>query len=170
MYLSLSVYGCLCLCTLSFCKYLSRSLSSPDDKLSENIWFVWSRTSVEINGDVTMETTNKQAQSTDTVRLSLAILPNFGFFQLFLVSFLPREPHHFDLLYLGSSLQQFPDARRQGQSESVGWKKNLTSFQIEEYREECVEATKKYGKHTVSFHSCIKLSVLSRLRSRCSEE
>ena len=31
-----------------------------------------------------METTNKQAQSTDTVRLSLAILPNFGFFQPFL--------------------------------------------------------------------------------------
>ena len=42
---------------LSFCKCASRSLSSPDDKLSENIWFVWSRTShsaVEINGDVTM--------------------------------------------------------------------------------------------------------------------
>ena len=36
--LSLSLY-------LSFCKYSSRSLSSPDDKLSENIWFVWSRTS-----------------------------------------------------------------------------------------------------------------------------
>ena len=30
---------------LSFCKSLSRSLSSSDDKLSENIWFVWSRTS-----------------------------------------------------------------------------------------------------------------------------
>ena len=31
----------------SFCKYLSRSLSSPDDKLSENIWFVWSKTSYD---------------------------------------------------------------------------------------------------------------------------
>ena len=30
---------------VSFCKSSSRSLSSPDDKLSENIWFVWSRTS-----------------------------------------------------------------------------------------------------------------------------
>ena len=29
---------------LSFCKSPSRSLSSPDDKLSENIWFVWSET------------------------------------------------------------------------------------------------------------------------------
>ena len=38
--LSLSLY-------LSFCKYLSRSLSSPDDKLSENIWFVWSKTSFD---------------------------------------------------------------------------------------------------------------------------
>ena len=31
--------------------------SSPDDKLSENIWFVWFKTSYD--GDVTMET-NKQ--------------------------------------------------------------------------------------------------------------
>ena len=38
--LSLSLY-------LSFCKYSSRSLSSPDDKLSENIWFVWSKTSFD---------------------------------------------------------------------------------------------------------------------------
>ena len=31
---------------VSFSLYLlSRSMSSPDDKLSENIWFVWSRTS-----------------------------------------------------------------------------------------------------------------------------
>ena len=45
---------------LSFCDSLSCSFSSPDDKLSENIWFVWSKTSFDgDNGDVTMET-NKQ--------------------------------------------------------------------------------------------------------------
>ena len=42
---------CICLCqlcvSLSFCKYLSRSLSSPDDKLSENICFVWPKTSYD---------------------------------------------------------------------------------------------------------------------------
>ena len=38
------VFVCVCV-SLSFCKYSSRSLSSPDDKLSENIWFVWSKTS-----------------------------------------------------------------------------------------------------------------------------
>ena len=75
-------------------------------------------------------------------------------------SLLPREPHHSDLLCLSSTLQHDPP-RRQGQSESVGWK-NLTSFQIEEYREECVDATKIYGKHKVSCHFCLKLSVLSR--------
>ena len=45
---ALCICICLCVCvslSLSFCKYSSRSLSSPDDKLSENIWFVWSRTS-----------------------------------------------------------------------------------------------------------------------------
>ena len=31
--------------------------SSPDDKISENIWFVWLKTSYD--GDVTMETNNK---------------------------------------------------------------------------------------------------------------
>ena len=30
---------------LYFCKSSFRPMSSPDDKLSENIWFVWSRTS-----------------------------------------------------------------------------------------------------------------------------
>ena len=48
--LSLSFYS-------SFCKSLFWSSLSPDDKRSENIWFVWSRRSysaVEINGDVTM--------------------------------------------------------------------------------------------------------------------
>ena len=48
--LSLSFYS-------SFCKSLFWSSWSPDDKRSENIWFVWSRTShsaVEINGDVIM--------------------------------------------------------------------------------------------------------------------
>ena len=47
------VFVCVCVSLslyLSFCKYLSRSLSSPDDKLSENIWFVWSRTSY--SGDI----------------------------------------------------------------------------------------------------------------------
>ena len=42
------VFVCVCVSLslyLSFCKSLFRSLSSPDDKLSENIWFVWSRTS-----------------------------------------------------------------------------------------------------------------------------
>ena len=38
VWVSLSLY-------LSSCKSSSRSMSSPDDKLSENIWFVWSRTS-----------------------------------------------------------------------------------------------------------------------------
>ena len=40
----------MCVCvslslSLAFEKSSSLSLSSPDDKLSENIWFVWSRTS-----------------------------------------------------------------------------------------------------------------------------
>ena len=39
VWMSLSLY-------LSFCKSSSRSLSSPD-KLSENIWFVWSKTSYD---------------------------------------------------------------------------------------------------------------------------
>ena len=30
---------------MSFCMPLSWSLPSPDDKLSENIWFLWSKTS-----------------------------------------------------------------------------------------------------------------------------
>ena len=38
--MSLSLY-------LYFCKYSSWSLSSPDDKLSENIRFVWSKTSYD---------------------------------------------------------------------------------------------------------------------------
>ena len=38
VWVSLSLY-------LSFCKSSSRPMSSPDDKLSENIWFVWSKTS-----------------------------------------------------------------------------------------------------------------------------
>ena len=44
--------------SLSFCKSSSWSLSSPDDKLSENIWFVWSRTSyrVEINAGQSTKT------------------------------------------------------------------------------------------------------------------
>ena len=32
--------------------------SSPDDKLSENIWFVWFKTSYD--GDVTMETNDER--------------------------------------------------------------------------------------------------------------
>ena len=40
------VFVCVCV-SLSFCKYSSRSLSSPDDKLSEDIWFVWSKTSYD---------------------------------------------------------------------------------------------------------------------------
>ena len=38
VWVSLSLY-------LSSCKSSSRSMSSPDDKLSENIWFAWSRIS-----------------------------------------------------------------------------------------------------------------------------
>ena len=42
---------------LSFCKSLSRSMSLPDDKLSENIWlYGLKHHTVEMNGDVTMET------------------------------------------------------------------------------------------------------------------
>ena len=44
------VFVCVCVSLslyLSFCKYLSWSLSSPDDKLSENIWFVWFKTSYD---------------------------------------------------------------------------------------------------------------------------
>ena len=40
LYLSLSVSF--------FCKSASWSLSSPDTKLSENIWFVWSRASYSV--------------------------------------------------------------------------------------------------------------------------
>ena len=42
------VFFFVCVCvslSLYFCRSSSWSLSSPDDKLSENIWFVWSRTS-----------------------------------------------------------------------------------------------------------------------------
>ena len=43
-----SVFFCVCVSLslyMFFCKSSSRSLSSPDNKLSENIWFVWSTTS-----------------------------------------------------------------------------------------------------------------------------
>ena len=55
----LFIFVCVCVSLslyLSFCKSLSRSLLSPDDKVSENIWFVWSSLyhTVEINGEVTM--------------------------------------------------------------------------------------------------------------------
>ena len=44
------VFVSVCVCAslsfdFSFCKSWSWSLSSPNDKLLENIWFVWSRTS-----------------------------------------------------------------------------------------------------------------------------
>ena len=41
----LSLSGCLCLCICLFFKSSSWSMLSPDDKLSENNCFVWSRTS-----------------------------------------------------------------------------------------------------------------------------
>ena len=44
----LSQTVCVCV-SLSFCKSPSWPLSSPDDKLSENIWFVWSR--ISYSGD-----------------------------------------------------------------------------------------------------------------------
>ena len=68
---SLSLY-------LSFCNSSSQSLSSPDDELSENIWFVWSRTSY--SGDkwrchhADGQTSEYSAtQSMFNVRLSFAI-------------------------------------------------------------------------------------------------
>ena len=47
--MSLSLY-------LSFFKSLSRSMSSPDDKFSENIWlYGLKHHTVEMNGDVTTQ-------------------------------------------------------------------------------------------------------------------
>ena len=46
----LFVFVCVCVSLslfLSFCKSSSLSMPSPDDKLSENIWFVWSKTSYD---------------------------------------------------------------------------------------------------------------------------
>ena len=45
-----SVFVCVCVSLslyLSFCNSSSQSLSSPDDELSENIWFVWFKTSYD---------------------------------------------------------------------------------------------------------------------------
>ena len=81
MYLSFKDNICVCVSLslyLSFCKSLSRLMLSPDDNLSENIWFVWSRTSYGVDkwrchhadGRTTEQTT---AQSVDTVRLSFTI-------------------------------------------------------------------------------------------------
>ena len=39
------VFVFVCVCRVSFCKSSPWSLSSPDDKLQENICFVWSKTS-----------------------------------------------------------------------------------------------------------------------------
>ena len=53
-----SIFVCVCVSlSLPYHKSLSRSLLSPDDKVSENIWFVWSSLyhTVEVNGDVTMQ-------------------------------------------------------------------------------------------------------------------
>ena len=75
------VFVCVCV-SLSFCKYSSRSLSSPDDKLSENIWFVWSKTSYGgdkwrcHHGDGRTDGQPSEysvTQSVDNVRLSFAI-------------------------------------------------------------------------------------------------
>ena len=57
VWVSLSLY-------LSSCKSLSQSMSSPDDKLSENIWFAWSRTSYGgDNGDVTLGHTRTETHT-----------------------------------------------------------------------------------------------------------
>ena len=72
--MSLSLY-------LSFCKSSSQSLSSPDDKLSKNIWCVWSRTSYGVDkwichhadGRTIEQTSESATQSVDTVRLSFTI-------------------------------------------------------------------------------------------------
>ena len=65
--MSLSLY-------LSFCKSSSQSLSSPDDKLSKNIWCVWSRTSYGVDkwrchhadGRTIEQTSESATQSVDT--------------------------------------------------------------------------------------------------------
>ena len=58
-------------------------MSSPDDKLSENIWFVWSRTSYggdkwrcrHADGRTNERTSEYSAtQSMDSVRLSFAMI------------------------------------------------------------------------------------------------
>ena len=79
----------ICVCVslslyLSFCMSSSQSLSSPDDELSENIWFVWSRTSYSedkwrchhADGRTNKRTTSeyRATQSMDSVRLSFAII------------------------------------------------------------------------------------------------
>ena len=54
----LFIFVCVCVSlSLPYHKSSSRSLLSPDDKVSENIWFVWSSLyhTVEVNGDVTMQ-------------------------------------------------------------------------------------------------------------------
>ena len=80
-----SVFVCVCVSLslyLSFCNSSSQSLSSPDDELSENIWFVWSRTSYSgdkwrchhADGRTDERTSeNRATQSLDSVRLSFAI-------------------------------------------------------------------------------------------------
>ena len=65
---------------------MSRSLSSPDDRLSENIWFVWSRTSYSgdkwlkvgrrrrcHHGDNRTESENRACQLIDTGLLTFSI-------------------------------------------------------------------------------------------------
>ena len=68
------VFVCVCVSLslyLSFCKSSSRSLSSPDDKLSEIIWFVWSKTSFDgdkwrcEHGDNQPESENNVSQQID---------------------------------------------------------------------------------------------------------
>ena len=79
------VFVCVCVCvslSLSFRNSRSWSLSSPDDKVSENIWFVWSRTSHGgdkwrcHHGDRRTDNRTSEYRATlsmDTVRLSFAI-------------------------------------------------------------------------------------------------
>ena len=66
------VYVCVSFLYLSFCKSSSWSLSSPDGRLSENIWFVWSSISysaVYKNGDV-----NRWDKQQRTTKIELLVV------------------------------------------------------------------------------------------------
>ena len=78
------LYLCICVCVFVYETLGNISLISLDQELSENIWFLWSKTSyiVEISGDVTTagrmdtRTTTRKYSATQLLiseKLSLAI-------------------------------------------------------------------------------------------------